>query len=100
MSSRSASCWRSSSPRTRRAALGAIAQKARHADASGRYQSVEDLAADLARFRNQDPVEAYRESAVERLVRLYRRYELPILLLVAYMVMRFVLLSGAVSRSG
>ena len=59
---------------------------------SGRYQTVEDLAADLARFRNQDPVEAYRESAAERLVRLYRRYELPILLILAYIVMRFVLL--------
>ena len=51
-----------------------------------------EFAADLARFRNQDPVEAYRESAAERLVRLYRRYELPILLLLAYVVMRFVLL--------
>ena len=50
------------------------------------------LAADLARFRNQDPVDAYRESAAERLVRVYRRYELPILLLMAYVVMRFVLL--------
>jgi serine/threonine protein kinase len=56
-----------------------IAQKARHADAGGRYQTVEDLAADLARFRNQIRVEAYRESD-ERLIRLYRRYELPILL--------------------
>jgi eukaryotic-like serine/threonine-protein kinase len=74
------------------AALRAIAQKACHADASGRYQNVEAMAADLARFRNQDPVEAYRESAMERAVRLYRRYELPILLLVAYVVMRFVVL--------
>ena len=74
------------------APLRAVAGKARHQDPAGRYQRVEDLAADLARFRNQDPVGAYRESAVERLVRLYRRYELPILLLVAYIVMRFVLL--------
>jgi serine/threonine protein kinase len=74
------------------APLGAIAQKARHADAGGRYQRVEDLAADLARFRNQDPVEAYRESATERLIRLYRRYEAPILLILAYIVMRLVLL--------
>jgi serine/threonine protein kinase len=73
--------------------LRAIAGKARHADAGGRYQKVEDLAADLARFRNQDRVEAYRESALERLVRFYRRYELPILLLIAYIVMRFVLLA-------
>jgi len=74
------------------APLGAIAQKARHADAGGRYQNVEDLAADLARFRNQDPVEAYRESMAERVIRVYRRYEVPILLIFAYVVMRFVLL--------
>ena len=75
------------------APLRAIAQKAGHADASGRYQRVEDLAADLTRFRNQDPVDAHRESAAERIIRLYRRYELPILLIVAYIVMRFVLLA-------
>ncbi len=73
-------------------ALRAIATKANHASPDERYQNVEALAADLARFRNQDPVEAYRESAVERIVRLYRRYELPILLLIAYIVMRFVVL--------
>jgi serine/threonine protein kinase len=73
-------------------ALAAIARKAASADAAARYQTVEAMAADLARFRNQDPVEAYRESVVERVVRLYRRYELPILLLLAYIVMRFVLL--------
>ena len=74
------------------APLAAIAGKARDASADRRYQSVAALAEDLARFRNQDPVEAYRESAFERIVRLYRRYELPILLIVAYVVMRFVLL--------
>ena len=72
--------------------LRAIAQKARHADAGDRYQRVEDLAADLVRFRNQDPVDAYRESMAERVIRLYRRYEVPILLILAYVVMRFVLL--------
>lgn len=77
---------------TASAPLAAIAGKARDANADRRYQSVEALAADLARFRTQDPVEAYRESALERIVRLYRRYELPILLIVAYIVMRFVLL--------
>ena len=73
-------------------ALKAIAEKARHADADRRYQNVAALSEDLARFRNQDPVEAYRESAAERAIRLYRRYEVPILLLVAYIVMRFALL--------
>jgi serine/threonine protein kinase len=73
-------------------ALAAIAVKARQRDADHRYQTVEEMAADLAKFRNQDPVGAYRESATERVVRLYRRYELPVLLLIAYIVMRFVLL--------
>jgi serine/threonine protein kinase len=74
------------------APLRAIAEKARDPEADRRYQDVAALAADLARFRNRDPVSAYRESLGERLVRTYRRYELPILLLVAYVVMRFVLL--------
>ena len=74
------------------APLRGIAGKACSENTGGRYQNVAEFGADLARFRNQDPVEAYRESAVERLVRLYRRYELPILLLFAYVVMRFILL--------
>ncbi|MGE0863495.1 MAG: serine/threonine-protein kinase [Vicinamibacterales bacterium] len=72
--------------------LAAIAAKAQHPDPQARYQAVEDLAADVARFRNQEPVSAYRESVGERALRVYRRYELPILLLVAYVVMRFVLM--------
>jgi serine/threonine protein kinase len=74
------------------APVRAIANRARNEAATGRYQRVEDFAADLARFRNDDPIEAYRESAVERMVRVYRRYEVPILLIVAYIVMRFALL--------
>ncbi len=73
-------------------ALKAIAAKARHPDPRARYQTVEQLAADVSRFRNQEPVTAYRESLLERALRVYRRYELPILLLLAYVVMRFVLL--------
>jgi serine/threonine protein kinase len=73
-------------------ALRAIAEKARQPDASRRYPDVAALSADIARFRNQDPVDAYRESLAERGIRLYRRYELPILLLMAYVAMRFVLI--------
>jgi serine/threonine protein kinase len=73
-------------------ALRGIAAKAADPDADRRYQSVESMASDLARYRNQDRVGAYRESFGERLVRNYRRYELPILLLVAYVVMRLALL--------
>jgi eukaryotic-like serine/threonine-protein kinase len=74
------------------AALKAIARKAAAATPDARYQSVDALSADLARFRNQDPVEAHAESWPERAIRIYRRYELPILLLLAYVVMRFALL--------
>ncbi|MDP2390953.1 MAG: hypothetical protein Q8N52_11550, partial [Acidobacteriota bacterium] len=73
----------------------AIAAKAQHQDPQARYQTVEQLAADVSRFRNQQPVGAYPESVLERGLRVYRRYELPILLLVAYVVMRFVLLVAA-----
>jgi eukaryotic-like serine/threonine-protein kinase len=74
------------------APLRSIAVKAGRQDAGGRYQTVEEFSSDLARFRNQDRVEAHRESPLERAVRFYRRYELPILLLLAYVVMRFALL--------
>lgn len=76
-------------------ALAAIALKARHPDPQARYQSVEQLAADVSRFRNQERVTAHRESPFERTLRVYRRYELPILLLLAYLVMRLVLLVAA-----
>jgi serine/threonine protein kinase len=74
-------------------ALRAIADKARSHDAGARYADADALAADLARFRNHDRVHAYRESVGERALRFYRRYELPILLLLAYVVMRFMLLA-------
>jgi serine/threonine-protein kinase len=76
-------------------ALSAIVEKARQADVTMRYQTVGALAADLARFRNHEPIEAYAESIAERLLRVYRRYELPILLVFAYVLMRAVLLIWA-----
>ena len=53
------------------APLRAVAGKARQEDAGGAIRTWQTFAADLARFRNQEPVEAYRESAVERLMRVY-----------------------------
>jgi serine/threonine protein kinase len=75
--------------------LAAIARKAQAADPAARYQTVADLAGDLARFRDREPVTAYVETPGERLLRVYRRYELPILLVLAYMVMRITLLLWA-----
>ncbi|MBA3272221.1 MAG: serine/threonine protein kinase [Acidobacteria bacterium] len=73
-------------------ALAAIATCAR-ADVPGqRYDSVQALAADVVAFREGAPVSAYRERIMERLARVYGRYRAPILLVLAYMVMRVVLL--------
>ena len=74
------------------AALQAIATKASSARIDERYPTVDALAADLMRFRHHEPVAAYAEPLMERMLRFYRRYELPIVLLVAYIVMRFALL--------
>jgi serine/threonine protein kinase len=73
-------------------ALAAIARRAQAPRVDERYPSVEALARDLGRFRNGEPVDAYRESIAERVIRTYRRYEVPILLMVAYMVMRVMLI--------
>jgi serine/threonine protein kinase len=73
--------------------LLAIADHARAAEADQRYDSVLDFANDLMRFREGEPVSAYRESVLERLARLYRRYQLPILLVLVYVIMRVLLLT-------
>jgi serine/threonine protein kinase len=72
--------------------LAAIAARASAPAAADRYDSVGDLARDVLRFRDGDPVSAYRESLPERIARVYRRYQLPILLVFAYVIMRVVLL--------
>ncbi len=75
-------------------ALMAIADRASQGDPADRYQSVPALAADLARYRDARPVEAYRESPAERLGRLAGRYQVPLALILAYMIMRLVLLAA------
>jgi serine/threonine protein kinase len=72
--------------------LAAIARRARAARPHERYASVEALAKDVERFRNGEPVEAYRENLFERLARIYGRYRVPIILVLVYMVVRVILL--------
>lgn len=72
--------------------LAAIASRARAADAEQRYETVQELAREVTRFREGGPVDAYAESPFERVSRLYRRHQLPILLVLAYVVMRVALL--------
>jgi serine/threonine protein kinase len=72
--------------------LRAIAARAMASRPADRYDSVAALAADVTSFLSGEPVTAYRESVWERLVRLARRYRTPLLLVVAYLVMRMVML--------
>jgi len=75
-----------------RPALAAIAGKARATLPAERYQSVAALAADVQRFLAGRAVGAHRERIVDRLVRVGRRYRLPILLVMTYLVVRVLLL--------
>jgi hypothetical protein len=57
-----------------------------------RYASVTDLAADVSRYLDGQPVLAYPEGMLERAARFYRRYQVAILLIAAYLFMRAVFL--------
>jgi eukaryotic-like serine/threonine-protein kinase len=69
-------------------ALAAICRCALAPSAADRYANVGALAEDIARFREHRPVSVHRESAVERVARFARTYQTPILLVLAYIVMR------------
>ena len=73
-------------------ALRSIAEKARAGDPSARYATADEVAADLARFLDGQPVRAHRESPLERAVRFGRTYRVAILLVAGYLVMRVGLL--------
>jgi serine/threonine protein kinase len=68
--------------------LEAIRRKAMALDPAMRYAGAAELAADVARFIDGDPVLAHRETPMERLGRWLYRYRVPVLLVVAYLVMR------------
>jgi serine/threonine protein kinase len=70
----------------------AIARKAQSADPGARYQTVQALAMDVRCFLDGRAVAAHRERLVDRLARFGRRYRLPILLVLTYLVVRVLLL--------
>jgi hypothetical protein len=74
------------------APLLAIARKARSDDPAARYQDVQALAADISRFLAGLAVDAHRERLVDVLARFGRRYRLPILLVLTYLIVRVLLL--------
>jgi serine/threonine protein kinase len=68
--------------------LRAIALKAMAVVPEDRYADAASLAEDIARFRAGLTVSAHRETMVERAMRVVSLYRTPILLVLAYLVMR------------
>jgi serine/threonine protein kinase len=73
-------------------AVRAIRHRAMSSDPQARYASAEAFGAELGRYLDGVPVQAHRETPVDRLARFGRTYRVAILLVLAYLVMRIVLL--------
>jgi len=82
---------RGGAPRLDRS-LQAICAKAAAEQRDSRYANVADLSLDLSRYLDGLPVSARRETLFEKSLRFYRRYRFFILLMLAYLVMRILLL--------
>lgn len=72
--------------------LAAISAKAMATEPGNRYASAQDLGADVARFLDGLPVEAYHEGIFERLARVASRNQMAVVLVAAYLLMRVLLL--------
>jgi eukaryotic-like serine/threonine-protein kinase len=71
--------------------LQAICVKATANNPADRYALVSQLADDLSRYLNGQPVTARKENLADKTVRVYRRHKVAILLIAAYLLMRIAL---------
>jgi serine/threonine protein kinase len=74
------------------APLRAICERARASDPAARYQSVTEMAQDVLNYLDALPVAAHSEGVLERLRRVAIRHRTAMLLVLAYLVVRIVLL--------
>jgi len=72
--------------------LQAICLKAMHAGPARRYTGADELAADVVRFVSGQRVRAHREGVFERIGRVLWKYRTAVLLVLAYLVMRILLI--------
>ena len=72
--------------------LAAIIEKATAADTLTRYPNARELASDVARYVDGQPVVAYRESLLERFGRWLERNRALVAVVIAYLVMRAIVL--------
>lgn len=73
------------------APLAAIAARATAPEPAHRYPSVANLAADIVRYLDHQPVTAYQETLWERTARVTHRNQAILLLLAAYLIVKFAL---------
>ncbi len=79
-------------PDKSRRRLDAIAYRALRAKPSDRYQNVNEMSADIACYLAGSPVSAYQESVIEKLDGWLARNRFIVLILLAYVVVRILLL--------
>jgi eukaryotic-like serine/threonine-protein kinase len=72
--------------------LRAVIAKATSSEPDARYPSARELAGDLVRFFDDQPVAAYPETAVDRVLRWMNRNRALIAIIAAYLVMRVIVL--------
>ena len=72
--------------------LAAICAKATANDPALRYANVSELAADVSRYLDGLPVSARKETLLDKALRFYKRYTVAILLIVAYLIVRTLIL--------
>ena len=72
--------------------LAAICRKAMAADPASRYPSASDVAADVARYLDGEPVSAYPEGLFGKAGRFLSRHRIAFLLVLTFLVVRVLLL--------
>jgi serine/threonine protein kinase len=72
--------------------LAAICAKATANDPAQRYVNVSELSADVSRYLDGLPVSARKETLLDKALRFYKRYTVAILLIVAYLIVRTLIL--------
>jgi serine/threonine protein kinase len=75
-------------------ALVSIWSRAMTAEPDQRYDSAAALAADVARYLDGEPVQAHRETPMERAGRVFRKYQTAIVLVLTYLLIRFLFLAA------
>jgi serine/threonine protein kinase len=73
-------------------ALESIGARAMSRDPAKRYDTAEEMAADVERFLDGLPVLAHRETLLEKGARLARRHQALLLLVLAYLLARVLIL--------